>query len=66
VKHVALGSLAALIAATITVSIHVWGAHDIQGLLAAVAGYPGLLANGDTELNEALYCRQLAVLLRCL
>jgi hypothetical protein len=56
VKHVALGSLAALIAAIITVSIHVWGAHDIQGFLAAVAGYPGLLANGDyTRLNEVLF-----------
>jgi hypothetical protein len=55
-KHIALGIVAALIAATITISIHVWGAHDMQGVLAAIAGYPGLLANGDyTRLNEVLF-----------
>ena len=46
-KHVLLGSLAAPIAAAITVSLHFYGAHDLQGLVAAVAGYPGLLANGN-------------------
>jgi hypothetical protein len=31
-------------------------AHDTQGFLAAIAGYPGLLANGDyTRLNEVLF-----------
>ena len=55
-RHVILGILAALISAAITVSIHVWGAHDMQGLLAAVAGYPGLLANGDyVRLNLVLF-----------
>jgi hypothetical protein len=55
-KHVTLGVVAAVIAATITMSIHVWGAHDLGGFLAAVAGYPGLLANGDyARLNEMLF-----------
>jgi hypothetical protein len=55
-KHITLGAVAALIAAIITISLHVWGAHDMQGFLAAIAGYPGLLANGDyTRLNEVLF-----------
>jgi len=55
-KHVALGSLAALIAATITISLHVSGVHDMGGFFAIVAGYPGLLANGEyTRLNEMLF-----------
>jgi hypothetical protein len=55
-KHLALGIVAGLIAGAITLSIHVWGAHDIQGFLAVIAGYPGLLANGDyTQLNEVLF-----------
>ena len=55
-KPIAFEVVAALVAATITISIHVWGAHDIQGFLAAIAGYPGLLANGDyTRLNEGLF-----------
>jgi hypothetical protein len=52
-KHIALGSLAALVAAATTISLHFFGAHDIEGFIAAVAGYPGLLANGEfTRLNE--------------
>jgi hypothetical protein len=55
-KHIVLGGLAALIAAAITVSLHFYGAHDLQGFVAAVAGYPGLLANGDyVRLNETLF-----------
>jgi hypothetical protein len=55
-KHLVLGSLAAAIAAAITITIHFYGAHDIQGFVAAVAGYPGLLANGDhVRLNEVLF-----------
>ena len=55
-RHIALGSLAALVAAAITISLHFFGAHDIEGFIAAVAGYPGLLANGEyTRLNEALF-----------
>ena len=55
-KHVAFGGFAALIAAVITVSLHFYGAHDLQGFFAAVAGYPGLLASGvDAPLNEALF-----------
>jgi len=55
-KHIVLGTLAALIAAAITVSLHFYGAHDLQGFLAAVAGYPGLLANGHyVQLNETLF-----------
>ena len=55
-KHVALGSLAALVAAAITISLHFFGAHDIEGFIGMVAGYPGLLANGEyTRLNEVLF-----------
>jgi hypothetical protein len=55
-KHVLLASLAALIAAPITISLHFYGAHDIQGFFAIVAGYPGLLANGEyTRLNWVLF-----------
>jgi hypothetical protein len=55
-KHIVLGSLAALIAAAITVSLHFYGAHDLQGFVAAVAGYPGLLANGHyVQLNEMIF-----------
>ncbi len=55
-KHIVIGSLAALIAAAITVSLHFYGAHDLQGFFAAVAGYPGLLANGHyVQLNEVLF-----------
>jgi hypothetical protein len=55
-KHIVLGSFAALIAAAITITTHFYGAHDLQGLFAAVAGYPGLLANGGyDQLNETLF-----------
>jgi hypothetical protein len=55
-RHIALGGLAALVAAAITISLHFFGAHDIEGFIAAVAGYPGLLANGEyTSLNEVLF-----------
>jgi hypothetical protein len=55
-KHIVLGSLAALIAAAITVSLRFYGAHDLQGFVAAVAGYPGLLANGHyVQLNEMIF-----------
>jgi hypothetical protein len=56
VKHFVVAGLAALAAALVTISLHFYGAHDMRGLLAAVAGYPGLLANGDyTRLNETLF-----------
>ena len=55
-KHIVLGSLAALVAAAITISLHRFGAHDIEGFITAVAGYPGLLANGEYQrLNEVLF-----------
>jgi hypothetical protein len=55
-KDIVLGSLAALIAAAITVSLHFYGAHDLQGFFVAVAGFPGLLANGHyVQLNEVLF-----------
>jgi hypothetical protein len=55
-RHIALGSLAALVAAAITISLHFFGAHDIEGFVAAIAGYPGLLANGEyTRLNWVLF-----------
>jgi len=55
-KHIAIAGLAAVVAATITISLRLYGVHDLLGFLAAVAGYPGLLANGeDTRLNEALF-----------
>src|SRR5215471_9616528 len=39
-----------------TISLHFYGAHDMQGFLAVVVGYPGLLANGHyTRLNETLF-----------
>jgi hypothetical protein len=54
-KHIALGVIAAVISGTITIAIHVWGAHDMQGFLVAIAGFPGLLANGSyTRLNDVL------------
>jgi len=55
-KHIAFGGTAALVAAMITGSLHFYGAHDIQGFFAAIAGYPGLLANGtDGPLHEVLF-----------
>ena len=55
-KHIALASLAALTAVGLTILLHFYGAHDIQGFFVMVAGYPGLLANGEyTRLNEALF-----------
>ena len=55
-KHVVLGSIAALIAAAITVSLHYYSAHDLAGFFAAVAGFPGLLANDHyVQLNEVLF-----------
>jgi hypothetical protein len=46
-KHIVLGSLAALVAALISLFLSYYGAHDVLGLLAAYAGFPGLLVNGD-------------------
>jgi hypothetical protein len=55
-KHIVLGSLAAAIVGAITVSLHFYGAHDLQGYVAMCAGYPGLLANGDyVQLNWVLF-----------
>jgi len=55
-KHIAFGGIAALIAAVLTGLLHFYGAHDIQGFFAAVAGYPGLLASGgDGPVNEVLF-----------
>jgi hypothetical protein len=48
-KHVVLGGLAALFAAAITISLHFFGAHDIQSFITAVAGYLGLLAIVNTR-----------------
>ncbi len=54
-KHILLGGVAVLVATAITVSLHFYGAHDLQGVVAAIAGYPGLLANGNyVRLNELL------------
>jgi hypothetical protein len=37
-------------------SPHFYGAHDLQGFFAAVAGFPGLLANGHyVQLNEVFF-----------
>jgi hypothetical protein len=41
-----LGNLAAVVAAAITVFLHYYSAHDIQGLMAAYLGLPGLLVDG--------------------
>ena len=55
-KHIVAAIVAALIAAAITICLQYYGAHDIQGFFAAVAGYPGLLANGENApLNAALF-----------
>ena len=55
-KHIAFGGIAALIAAVLTGLLHFYGAHDIQGFLAAVAGYPGLLASGeDGPVNVVIF-----------
>lgn len=55
-KHIAFGGVAALIAAAITGLLHFYGAHDIQGFFAAVAGYLGLLASeAGGPLNEVLF-----------
>jgi hypothetical protein len=55
-KHLGMVAIAALLAFSITISLHFYGAHDIQGFFAAVAGYPGLLANGENApLNEPLF-----------
>jgi hypothetical protein len=55
-KHIVLGVLSAVLAAAITISLRFYGAHDIQGFIAVVVGYPGLLANGEyTRLNEILF-----------
>jgi len=56
VKHLVLAGLAALVAGVVTISLHFYGVHDMQGFLAVIAGYPGLLANVDyTRLNETLF-----------
>lgn len=56
VKYFVLAGLAALVTGIVTISLHFYGAHDMQGFFAVVAGYPGLLANGDyTRLNETLF-----------
>jgi hypothetical protein len=55
-KHIFLGSLAALITMGITVSLHFYGVHDLQGATAMIAGYPGLLANiNRVRINEMLF-----------
>lgn len=55
-KHIALGSLAALVASAITISLRFFGAHDIEGFILVVAGYPGLLANGESiPVNQVLF-----------
>ena len=55
-KHIIAAIIAALIAIAITICLRYYGAHDIQGFFAAVAGYPGLLANGENApLNSVLF-----------
>jgi len=53
-KHLLLGGAAGAIAVSITVLLHFWGAHDIQGLFLAVVGFPGLLASGN-GFNEGFF-----------
>ncbi len=55
-KHIVLGVLALVIAAALTVSIHFYGAHDLQVFFLMIAGYLGLLANsGFDQFNEGLF-----------
>jgi hypothetical protein len=55
-RHLTFAAIAALIASLITGSLHFYGAHDIQGLFAIVAGYPGFLASGiDRPVHESLF-----------
>jgi len=55
-QHIVLGVSAALIAGAITVLLHFYGAHDIQGLFLAMAGFPGVLASSHTvEPNDFLF-----------
>jgi hypothetical protein len=56
-KHILIASFAALVTVIITVSLYHYGAHDMGGFFAALAGYPGLLANGEhyTKLNIVLF-----------
>jgi hypothetical protein len=55
-KHVAFAGMAALGAAFFAVSLHYYGAHDIGGFFAAVAGCPGLLVSGiDRPINPMVF-----------
>ena len=55
-RHIVLGVSAGLIAGAITVLLHFYGAHDIQGLFLAMAGFPGVLASSHTvEPNDFLF-----------
>jgi hypothetical protein len=55
-QHVVLGISAALIAGTITVLLHFYGAHDVQGFFLAIAGFPGVLASSHSvEPNDVLF-----------
>jgi len=55
-QHIVLGISAALIAGTITVLLHFYGAHDVQGIFLAIAGLPGVLASSHAvEPNDVLF-----------
>jgi hypothetical protein len=46
-KHLILAGLAGLAAGLISLLLSYYGAHDVLGLLAAWAGMPGILINGE-------------------
>lgn len=51
-----LGISASLIAGAITVLLHFYGAHDVQGLFLAIAGFPGVIASSHSvEPNDVLF-----------
>lgn len=54
-QHVVLGMSAALVAGAITVLLHFYGAHDVQGFFLAIAGFPGVVASTHSvEPNDVL------------
>jgi hypothetical protein len=54
-KHIVMGALAAVIAVAISVSLHFYGAHDLQGAFAMFAGFPGVLISAySVQPNDVL------------